>query len=70
MLEACECLPLNSSGCCNGGGQGALVRGTSEESDFSGETAAGQPQPGRASAGASPGGEEHLELVLSSASVG
>ena len=56
-----SCLPSPSSGCCNGGGQGALVSGPSEESDVSGETAAWEPEPGRASTGASPGGEEHPE---------
>lgn len=52
---------MTSSGRCNGGGQGALVSGPSEESDVSGETATGGPEPGRASTGASRGGEEHLE---------
>lgn len=47
------------SGCCNGGGQGALVNRPPKESDFSGETAAREPKPGRAPTGAAAGGEEH-----------
>lgn len=58
-LEVCfHVFPLTLSGCCNGGGQGALDNGPSEESDVTGETAAGEPEPGRASAGTSPGGEQ------------
>lgn len=54
------CLLLVFSGGCDGGGQGAFVGGSSKESDLPGETTTGEPEPRRASTGASPGGEEYV----------